>query len=161
MGFSTWLKKHLRIKINSTPLHISEGKDAVKTNTINDLKNVIMDGKVMTKETKSLLIKMGDDLIKAPIWAEPFDGLALKWLIDFIDKKGDQFIPDEVDPHINNAVVLAFAGDYKGAATSAATAMNMVIDIPLIGEDAEQIVFVNGIKFIIGIVQSWISKRNG
>ncbi|WP_159521763.1 hypothetical protein [Sunxiuqinia indica] len=118
-----------------------------------------MDGKVFTPETKKLIAKAGDDMIKLPFYAEPFDGPALKIVLNFLDEKADKFIPDDIDPLLNQSINMAFEGNYSEASELAGTALNKVIDIPLLEEDTEQVMFVDGVRFIIRLVKNWIEKK--
>jgi len=117
-----------------------------------------MDGKVLTDETKDLIVKVGDDVIKLPFWAEPFDGPALKWLITYVDKQGDKIIPDDIDPLINSAIKAGLEGDWDVAEVQIATALNKLVDIPLLDEDAEQSLLVNATKVIVDVIRMWIQK---
>lgn len=118
-----------------------------------------MDGKVFTKETKKALVKMLDDLIDLPWYLEPLDAPGFNMLIGFIDKYGDKYIPDEIDPLINESIMAAMAGNYDLAAEKASTALNAVIDVPLIEEDQEQAVFLSGITFLINLIKSWVENK--
>jgi len=118
-----------------------------------------MDGKVFTKETKDLIVKVGDDIIKLPFYAEPLDGPALRILINFIDTKADKFIPDNIDPIINSAITLALNGELDGASIEIGTAINLVVDIPLLDEDHEQKLFVDGTSFILSLINNWIQNK--
>ena len=117
------------------------------------------DGKVLTKETKALIVQAVDDALQLPWYAEPFDGKLAKILLDFLDKKADKVIPDEVDALINAAITEAFNGQYDLAAEKAGTAINIVVDIPLIDEDTENALIVDSIRVIIRFILNWIEKR--
>lgn len=118
-----------------------------------------MNGKVFSAETKKQIARAVDDLIKLPFYAEPFDGPAIKIILNFLDEKADKFIPDEIDPLLNEAITLAFAGNFAEASNLAGTALNKVIDVPLLEEDTEQVMFVDGVRFIIRVVKNWIEKK--
>lgn len=118
-----------------------------------------MDGKVFQEETKVAIVKMIDDAVKLPFWAEPFDGIAAKGLVNFIDKEGDKYIPDKFDPVINETVNLAIAGKYEDAAAKAGEALDAAIDIPYAPDEIEALLFVDGAKFIVRFIQNWIEKK--
>ena len=121
-----------------------------------------MDGKVFTKETKELIVNLADELVEAPIYIEPFDGVAFRILVNLIDKYGDKVIPDEFDEAINDSVLLALAGEYEAAAAVIGEAIDAVVDIPYIEDDIEALVFIDGAKFLVRIIQHWIeSKKKG
>ena len=118
------------------------------------------DGKVFTKETKDKIVQVGDDMIKLPFYAEPFDGTALRILINFIDSKADKFIPDNIDSLLNDGINAAFNKDFDEASEKIGTALNLVINIPLIEENNEQTMFVDGVRFVIRMIQNWISNKS-
>jgi len=118
-----------------------------------------MDGKVFSQETKDLIVKVADDVVKLPGWAEPFDGMAFKILVNFIDKQGDKVIPDKFDELINMAVALALNKQYEEAAAEAGAALDALVDIPYLDDDVEKLVFIDGAKFLVRLIQNWIEKK--
>jgi len=118
-----------------------------------------MDGKFLSSETKNLLAQMGDDLVKLPIWVEPFDKMGFSAVINLVDKQADKYIPDNLDKPINEAITEAFNGNYDGASSKIGTALNVVIDIPLLNEDSEQVLFVSGVTFLVSLIKTWIEKK--
>lgn len=118
-----------------------------------------MDGKVLTKETKNLIVKVADDLAKLPFYIEPFDGHAFRVIVNFVDSKADKYVPDEIDPLINRSVKNAIAGNYEAASEEIGTAINKVFDIPLLDEDSEQKMFVEGVLFLLRMIDNWIERK--
>lgn len=114
---------------------------------------------VLTQATKDLIVKTVANEVKVPFWVKPFLKPVTRIAVNFLDSKGSKVIPDEVDPMINNAITAGINGDFDKASESAATALNIVIDIPLLDEDHEQEMFVGGIRFLIQVVQAWIDKK--
>lgn len=119
------------------------------------------DGKVFSKETKELLVKAGSEVIKekVPFYIKWFIPSVLRIVVNFIDTKADRFVPDSIDPLINEAILAGFGGNYELASIKAGSALNKVINIPLIEEDAEQVMFVEGVRFLISLIKDWIEKR--
>ncbi len=117
------------------------------------------DGKVFTEETKELLIKTAVEGIKVPFWAKPFLKPALRATLSFIEPKADKVVPDKIDPLINNAITATIEGDYDRASNQAAVALNMVVDIPLVGEVTEHQMFQDAVRLIIRVIQNWIEKK--
>ena len=117
------------------------------------------DGKVFTKKTKNLIVKVADDMVKLPFYLEPFDGPGFRMIINFIDSKADKFIPDEIDPLINEGIELAFNGETDAASEKIGTALNKVINVPLLEEDSEQLMFVDGVRFILRVIKNWIENK--
>lgn len=114
---------------------------------------------VLTQATKDLIVKTVASEVKVPFWVKPFLKPVTRIAINFLDDKGSKVIPDNVDPLINEAITAGVNGDFDKASESAATALNIVIDIPLLNEDHEQEMFVGGVKFLIQVIQSWIAKK--
>jgi len=117
------------------------------------------DGKVFSQETKKLIVKAADDAIKLPFYAEPFDGPAIKVLVNFIDSKADKYVPDNIDPLINAGITAGIKGDLDLASLHIGQAINQVVDIPLLEEDTEQKMFVDGVRLILRILDTWIQKK--
>ena len=118
-----------------------------------------MDGKVFSKETKDLVVSVIDDVVKVPVWAEPFDGIAFRVIINFIDKEGDKIIPDTFDANINAIIQKALSGGYEEAAAIAGEALDDLIDVPYLEDEIEKLVFVDGARFVVRLIQNWIEKK--
>jgi len=117
-----------------------------------------MDGKVFKKETKKRLANFVDDQIDAG-WFEPVDGLVARGLVDFVDKKGDKFIPDEFDEKIDECVLLCIDGKFEEAAGKAGETIDTLVDLKWLDDDVEALVFVDGSKFIVRLLQNWIEQK--
>lgn len=115
-----------------------------------------MNGQFFTPETKDLIVKVGDEAVKLPFWAEPFDGLAIRWVVNFVDVKADKFIPDSIDTFINEAIQAGFNGDWDKASEIIGTTVNTLVNIPLLDEDAEQSLIVNLLKVLTDLIRVWI-----
>jgi hypothetical protein len=118
-----------------------------------------MDGKVFSKENKDFVVKACDEAVKLPFYAEPFDGIVFTFLLNWIDKNADKLIPDTLDEAINKVVDAVEVKDWNTASEEAGTAINLLIDIPLFDEQTEQRVFVDALKMIIGLIQTWIANK--
>ena len=79
-------------------------------------------------------------------------------MVNFVDKKGDKIIPDEIDPLINSSIQAGLSGDWETAEVQVGTALNKIIDIPLLGEDTEQSLIVNALKVIVDLIRVWITN---
>jgi hypothetical protein len=117
------------------------------------------DGIIFTKKTKDLIIKTAYSGIKVPFWLKPFIKPGIRIALNFIEKQGDKIIPDNIDGLINGAITETINGNYDKASEYAGTALNIVIDIPLMNEQTEQTMFTDGIRLIIRIIQNWIEKK--
>ena len=117
------------------------------------------DGKVFTDSTKDLIVKVVDDAIKLGVIGELIDGIMLRGIVNVVDHYGDKFIPDDYDPEINEICELGLNGEYDEAAGKAGSLMNKLIDLPVMDEGTEEFVFVNGLKFLVSLLQNWIEKQ--
>lgn len=118
-----------------------------------------MNGKVFSEETKDLIVKVGDEALKLPFYAEPFDGMAIGFLVNFVDEKLDKVVPDQFDEAINVSINAALMGNYEEASLNIATAINILIDIPYIEEEVEQEVLVAATNLILRLIKSWIEGK--
>lgn len=118
-----------------------------------------MDGKFWQEETKDLIVKAGDDAINLPWYLEPADGPAIRWIVNWTDKKADQYVPDEIDPLVNEGIKAGFNGDWDTASEKIGTAWNKLVDIPGMSENSEQSLFVNSTRVIVDLMRNWITQR--
>lgn len=118
------------------------------------------DGKFLTESTRELVVKVIDDAIKLPFYFEPFDDVAIKALLKFVDKYADKVIPDNLDEQLNEAIVLALDGNLDEAIFNLVSIGNELVDIPLLDEDTEQQVGVDAAKLIVSFVKDWATKKN-
>jgi hypothetical protein len=127
-----------------------------------------MDGKFFNQETKDLIVKVGEDLIvgseisKNAVIAtgiEILDGPAIRLFVNYIDRLADQKIPDEFDATINETIKMAIAGDYEEATEAVGTLLDSIVDIPVLDDQLEKLLFVDGLKFIVRLIQNWIEKK--
>lgn len=127
-----------------------------------------MDNKCLSKETKDLLVGIAEELIvgskiskNAFVAAaiEMGDAPAARIIINYIDKLGDKYIPDELDPKINEACTLAIAGNYVLAAQKVGEILDSVIDLKKVEDNIEKIVFVDGLTFCARMILLFIEKR--
>jgi len=118
-----------------------------------------MDGKVFTKETTNKLVKVISDLLNLPFYLKWIATTVIKMALNFLNEKADKYVPDSIDPIINESINLTLSGDYDAASEKVGTALANVIDIPLLDEDDEHNLFVNAISFILRLVNKWINKK--
>ena len=116
-------------------------------------------GKVFSQETKDLIVKVADDVVKLPVYLEPFDAFAFKLIVNFIDDKLDELVPDEFDEFVNIAINAALTGNLEEASQNIAQALNILVDIPYLEEEAEQEMFLAGAKFLTSMIKVWIEKK--
>jgi hypothetical protein len=117
------------------------------------------DGKFFTKETKDLIVNVVDDAVKLGVIGELVDGLAARGLVNIVDHYGDKYVPDEYDATINEVATLALNGEYELAGGKAGELINDLVDIPMLDDSIEKLVFVDGLKFVVRLLQDYIEKK--
>lgn len=120
-----------------------------------------MDGKVFTEQTSDLIVKVADEGIKMGFFADKvlnLDGMMVKSALRLIDHFGDKVIPDDYDPVINSVCTKILNKDYDGARAELATLANKKIDIPILDEASEEMVFQSGFTFIMNLISNFLKK---
>jgi len=120
-----------------------------------------MDGKVFTAQTSDLIVKVADEGIKLGFFADKvlnIDGMMVKMALRLIDHFGDKVIPDEYDPVINSICTKILNKDYDAARIELATLANKKIDIPILDEATEEMVFQSGFVFIMNLISNFLAK---
>lgn len=118
-----------------------------------------MNGKFFSEETKDMIVKVGDDLIKGNAIVEMADGPALRIVVNYLDKIGDKYVPDNFDTPINEAITAALNGQFEEAAGQIGITIDAIVDIPKVDDELEKLLFVDGLKFIARSIQVWIEKK--
>ena len=118
-----------------------------------------MDGKFLSQETKKKIVKIGDELIVLNAVGEMVDGIALTFLVNYLDELGDKYIHDSYDTQINYVMTLALNEEFDEASKELATLLDAIIDIPYLNDEAEKMAFVTGFQFIVSLVKMYIEKK--
>jgi len=123
-----------------------------------------MDGKLLTDETKEILVDFICEKVKSklPKWVK-FLGIlkaGVRFLLNYLNKLGDKVIPDEIDIYINEAIKQFNAGQIESAIAAISNAENKLIDIKNIDETSEyQLMYANTYALVINI-KAWIEKQD-
>lgn len=115
-----------------------------------------MDGKVFTKSTKELLVKVSSEFFNLPIWLKPFIKPATRLLLNLIEKKLDKVVPDEFDKSINKAINLALTGNTSDS-TGVLNELDNSINTLAVPDD-ESSLSLNSLKVLIGIIKNWVNE---
>jgi len=117
----------------------------------------------MAKISNETIKKLADLLDKIVIlkgWAEKFDGIAFKVVLNFINNRFGDKIPDNLNTAIDGIVDSVEKEDYKAAETQFAELMAQLIKTPLIdGTEEEVEAYKTIIAGIDGLVRSFLEKR--
>ena len=117
-----------------------------------------MDGKCFSDETKDLIVKVGDEAIKAGVIGELVDGLGVRGLINIVDHYADKVIPDEFDSSINQVATLALNGDYVESIEVAEDVLTDLADLKIENPTVE-IIVKSGISLLVGLLKDYIEKK--
>ena len=117
-----------------------------------------MKGILTSEQEKALAVKL-DDAIKFKGLLEIVDGYFLKGIITIVD---DEFI-NKLDPDIISKLRLLATScideDVNLAGELVGDILNDLIDIPMLDETSEGLLFKGAINLIIGAVQKWIEDK--
>ena len=118
-----------------------------------------MDGKVLSIANRDWVIKKLDEVIRLPFWAEPFDGIGIGFLIDFIDLKGDKIIPDSFDDEINQIIILCADGQYESASRILAATIAELTQLRQIPSEVWNNAIINTTVAITSLIQAWVENK--
>lgn len=120
-----------------------------------------MEKGVLTSVQEQKLAQVLDDLVKAKGLLELADGYVFKLLITFLDDKFADKLNVEIKEHLANLADALLVGNWDGAEEVATIIINKLIDIPLLDETSEGLLFKGIVEFIVGAVLKLIgSKKN-
>lgn len=114
---------------------------------------------IFTDAQEKKLASMLDDVVKVKGVAEWIDGYLFKAVISFIDDKFIDQIKEEIKVKLAALAEACLAEDVDLAETLAADLLNSLVDIPVLDENAEGLIFKGIIEFVVGAVLGWIEKK--
>ena len=114
---------------------------------------------ILTKELRKEFAKKLDDLIKLPVWAEPFDRMLFKIALDYLDEKFGDKVPEKFVDDIQKTVELFIDDDYIGILEVIPNVINDVVDIPGLDEDLEGKFFAINLKAIFEFIKYYAEKK--
>ena len=117
------------------------------------------DGKVFTDGTKKSILDVVEKAIEVGPVLELVDVLVAKGILDVLDHVGDKFIPDNLDEDLNLVAELCLQEEWELAGASTGSLLNKLIDIPVLEEASEELVFTNGFKFLVSLIKNYIEKK--
>ena len=121
-----------------------------------------MDGKLLTDETKDILVEFIYKNIKnkAPKWVSFFGILkaGIRLLVNYLNDKGDKYIPDEIDMYINEAINKFNDGQIDAAVAAIANAENKLVDLPNMDEIQEYGVWYANSYALVLNIKAFIEK---
>lgn len=90
---------------------------------------------ILTKEKRKALVDKIDDAWEAPAWLEMFDGFVMQQVLDFLDEKYGDKVPEKLHDEINALVDALIAEDYEAIIGIGASGINEFIDISFADKD--------------------------
>lgn len=115
---------------------------------------------IFTKEQEVKLAQILDDVVKVGGIVEIIDGYVFKAIIGFVDDEFVDRLPEDLKLELSELAQAVLDEDVDQAEMLAGQLINRLIDVPLIDESTEGVIFNGIITFIVGAVQKWVEKRN-
>lgn len=114
---------------------------------------------IFTKEQEQKIAGILDDVAKLKGFLELVDGYAFKIVIAFVDDEFAERIPEQYKDKLRALATALLNEDFDLAETLASEAINELVDLPLLDEETEGVIFKGAIEFVVGLVQKWIAKK--
>jgi len=115
---------------------------------------------IITDDNRKFLAGIIDDAIAAKGVLELVDGFAARVVLNvvdnFIDSKVE--VSDEIKARINELIEAAKEKDLEACEVIAAALINDVVNIPMVDEEGEKLIFEGVVKIIVGAIKTWIKK---
>jgi hypothetical protein len=115
-------------------------------------------GILLRDEEKNLSVIV-DDALKLKGFLELVDGYLARVLITVIDDQVVDKLKSDLKEKLAVVARKAIAKDWDGSELALAELSNAYIDIPVLDEDAEGLIFLGAIQMIHGAIVSWINKE--
>ena len=121
-----------------------------------------------TKEEIKILWKVASGYIPIPVMVRPLANLFIPNLIDGLDNKYGDRIPEPWQTHCENLVTLVVHAVEDGVisqseaeeiAEYAATVINEKVNLPLVNEDVQELIFIETIRMLAVFLYGLISKE--
>jgi hypothetical protein len=115
---------------------------------------------ILTKVQEEKLAQIIDDSINAKGVLELIDGYVAKVAISLIDDSLlDKISKDDIKLLLGQLVDAAIAEDVELSEELAAEVLDKLVDVPLLDDETEDLLFEGAVKLIVGAVLNWIKKR--
>jgi hypothetical protein len=114
---------------------------------------------ILTTEEEKQLSVIVDDAIKTKGVLELVDGYLARIAIGYVDNSLVDKLKAELKAKLAVVAKLAIAEDLEGAESALADLLNSLVDVPVLDEDAEGLIFLGLIQLIAGAIKSAIEKK--
>ncbi len=121
---------------------------------------------LLTREQEKVVVGLLDDLIKGNAITEPISDLALKILVPMIDNNflSKAIAAAKLDPediaNLQGAIDAVFAKDYEKAGDHIADLADAKIDVPLLDDVSENILFKSLFGILVAAIQTKVNKES-
>ena len=116
---------------------------------------------IFTAEQEKKLSQLLDDAIKLKGFPELVDGFLFKAIITFVDDSFVDRLNEEVKAQLQDLAEACLNEDIEIAETLVAELLNSLIDIPVLEEDSESLIFKGAVELIVAAVMKWIEAKKG
>jgi hypothetical protein len=121
-----------------------------------------------TKEEVKVLWKVASGAINIPVVLRPITNIVIPNIIDGLDNRIGDRIPEPWQTHCENLVTLVVAAledkiitqeEAEEIAAYAAEVMNERIDLPLLGKDSQALVFLEAMRMLAVFLYGLLNER--
>lgn len=116
---------------------------------------------VLTLEQEKKIAELLDNLLKLKGFLEMVDGYVFKAIITFVDDKYVDKLSVDIKTKLAELITAVLAEDVPLAEQLATELMNQLIDIPVLDEEAEGLIFKGVIELVVGVILNWINGKKG
>jgi hypothetical protein len=114
---------------------------------------------IFTAEQEKKLAALLDEAVKLKGFAELLDGHLFKALITFVDDTFVDKLDEEVKTQLSGLATACLNEDVDEATVLAADLLNSLIDIPVLEEGSEALIFKGAVELIVAAVLKWIESK--
>jgi hypothetical protein len=118
-----------------------------------------MEQGILTSEQEKKIASLLDDLLKLKGFLELIDGYVFRAVITFVDNKYADKLSVDLKTKLAALVDACLAEDIELAEQLATDLINSLIDIPVLDEEAEGLIFKGIIELIVGAILDWINSK--
>lgn len=115
-------------------------------------------GIILAEDEKALSVII-DDAIKAKGVLEFVDGYLARIAVGYLDNSLVDKLKAELKSKLQVTVKLAIAKDWENAEQSLSDLLNSYVDVPVLDEDSEGLIFLGLLQFIAGAIKAAIEKK--
>lgn len=116
---------------------------------------------ILTSAQESKFAELLDKVVKVGGLLEFIDGYIFKALITFLDDKYADKLAVEIKEMLSKLIDAVLNEDVEWAEQIATDIINKLVDIPVLDEEAEGLLFKGVIEMLVGAVLKWVEGKKG